>query len=168
MPDQPLWYSRVTEILVTLEDSEVLLLDRFAVEKLFRVSRRTAIRVMNSFGGYQVGRTFVIPRQEILRQLSKIAQDGTPEIAAGRKQRVWRILEQERAHVRARAVAIPLPAQPALLPEIGSLPVGVRLERGLLTVRFGAPVELLQKLFVLSQALAQDFEAFERRCGTPE
>jgi hypothetical protein len=45
---------------------------------------------------------------------------------------------------------------------IRSLPAGIRLEPGSLRVEFRDPQELLQKLFVLSQAIAEDFEQFEK------
>ncbi len=164
VPDQPLWYPRVPQILAALENSRTAVLDRFAMEKLFQVSRRQAVRLMGGFGGYQVGRTYVVPKEEVVQRLKQIEQGGEAESALRQKQRVWRILQQERASLPGRAIEIPLPVQP-LVPEIANLPTGIQLENGLLTIRFDAPVELLQKLFALSQALMQDYETFERRCG---
>ena len=46
--------------------------------------------------------------------------------------------------------------------ELSGLPAGIRLESSQLTVDFHNPMELLEKLFALSQALANDYEKFER------
>jgi hypothetical protein len=43
-----------------------------------------------------------------------------------------------------------------------ALPAGIRLEPGSLKVEFHDSQELLQKLFALSQAIANDFEQFEK------
>ena len=57
---QPFWLSRVSEILDTARNSEVPFLDRCAVEKLFDVRKRQAIRLMHKIGGYHVGKAFVL------------------------------------------------------------------------------------------------------------
>jgi hypothetical protein len=53
--------------------------------------------------------------------------------------------------------------EPAVLDtRIHALPAGIRLVPGSLSVEFRDPQELLQRLFALSQAMANDFECFER------
>ena len=44
---------------------------------------------------------------------------------------------------------------------LNGLGPGVRLTAGMLCVEFGQPLELLQKLYTLAQAIAQEFEKFE-------
>ena len=43
------------------------------------------------------------------------------------------------------------------------LPPGVELSPGALHIRFQSSEELLSKLFALAQAIANDYEAFEKR-----
>jgi len=162
VPDHPLWYQRIPKILQDLETSQVPFLDRFSLENLFGVSRRQAIRLMASLGGYQVGRTFLVDREQLLTRLRSLALHDAVEHAVARKQRVWRQIEADRANVRARMVHIvPPPRQAARLPD---LPPGIQVQPGRLIIDFGAPVDLLEKLFALSQAMTQDYGAFERLC----
>ena len=41
-------------------------LDRAALEKLLRVERRTAIRLLHRFGGFQAGKTFLVDRLQLI------------------------------------------------------------------------------------------------------
>ena len=41
-------------------------LDRPAIEQLFSIRRRQAIRVLAAASGYQVGKTFVVERQALI------------------------------------------------------------------------------------------------------
>jgi hypothetical protein len=71
-------------------------------------------------------------------------------------------LGQARTELHQRR--IPIPAQTKTLRlELSGVPPGVGLEPGQLTVQFATPVELLEKLFALSQILTNDYEAFERQ-----
>ena len=51
----------------------VLLLDRSAIEKLFRVRRRRAIQLMSALGGgYLVGKTFLIERLQLIEPVGYV------------------------------------------------------------------------------------------------
>jgi len=58
-------------------------------------------------------------------------------------------------------VRIPVAAEGAER-SMASLPPGICLRPGSLTVEFGQAEDLLSKLFVLAQAAAQDFDGFRR------
>ena len=76
-----------------------------------------------------------------------------------------RNLEETVVGSRRRAVAarVNIPVEPgAWDTRSHTLTAGIRLEPGSLRVEFRDPQELLQKLFVLSQAIAEDFEQFEK------
>jgi hypothetical protein len=81
-----------------------------------------------------------------------------------RKERLAERLEaMRRLQVGAR-VAI------AVEPEVMShrwpdLPAGVGLSPGALHIQFQSSEELLSKLFALAQAIANDYEGFEKRAG---
>jgi hypothetical protein len=61
MPNQPSWIESVPEILETLRaPGTPPFLDRPTVEVLFGVRRRQAIHLLRRFGGYQVGKTFLV------------------------------------------------------------------------------------------------------------
>lgn len=164
MPDQPSWIQEVPEILEILESPGAPpFLDRPAVERLFGVRRRQAIHLLGRFGGYQVGKTFLVPREAVIDFLRNPRRHVSAELEKDRFERVANALGQARQDLHQRRMPIPIPADTHSL-EISGLPEGIRLETGRLTVHFDKPVELLQKLFALSQALANDFETFERSC----
>jgi hypothetical protein len=49
-----------------------LVVDRAGLQKLFGVSPRTAVRMMNRFGAYQTGKTFLIGREELIAALGSL------------------------------------------------------------------------------------------------
>ena len=77
MPQLPLWYWRLPEIVRHLKTPGMPpILDRPAVEELFRVSRRQAIRLLGAAKGYQVGKTFIVDRQALIEYLESIEKSG--------------------------------------------------------------------------------------------
>ena len=162
MPRNPSWYALVPKILEGLRLPDVPpFLDRPAVETLFGVRRRQAIQLLRRFGGYQVGKTFLAPREAVMRFLCEPRRRIATELEKGRFERVSSVLGKARQELHQRRIPIAVPPEVLRL-EISGLPEGICLEAGRLTVRFEKPMDLLQKLFALSQALANDFEAFER------
>ena len=74
MPRQPHWFQHVAPALAELRASPSPVLDRVSLEKLLHVSRRTAIRLLHLFGGFQAGRTFLIAREELIAALENVAK----------------------------------------------------------------------------------------------
>ncbi len=77
MPTPPQWFQQLDSALATLRASSSLVIDRAGIQTLFHVSPRTAVRLMNRFGGYQAGKTFLIPRDDLLRTLETL--QGSPQ-----------------------------------------------------------------------------------------
>jgi hypothetical protein len=155
-------FTYVPEILETLEaPGTPPFLDRPTVEVLFGVRRRQAIQLLRRFGGYQVGRAFLVPRKAVIGFLRDPPRWRAAADEKGRFERVANTLGQARRELRQPRIPIPAPTE-ALAMELAGLPSGIRLETGQLIIQFERPVELLEKLFALSQALTHDYEAFER------
>src|SRR5215831_18019103 len=152
MPDQPTWIKSAPEILATLEaPGAPPFLDRPTVETLFGVRRRQAIHLLRRFGGYQVGKTFLAPREAVIRFLRAPERWSAADDEKGRFERVVNALGQARGELQQRR--IPIPAEMKTLEmEFAGLPAGIRLESGQLVIQFARPVELLEKLFALSQS----------------
>jgi hypothetical protein len=141
------------------------ILDRKAIETLFGVRRRQAIALLHRFDGYQLGRTFVAPRQAVIDFLAPLAASEPLARVRAQKRRVEEFLGEARQSLTL--LRIPLPA--AKLSEItfAGLPSGIHLLPGQLSIHFAGATELLEKLFALSQALANDFEALESALAGP-
>jgi len=162
MPDQPTWIEYVPEILETLTaPGAPPFLDRPTVEVLFGVRRRQAIHLLRRFGGYKVGKAFLVPREAVVRFLRDPRLWSAASGEQGRFERVASALGQARSELRQRRISIPAQAE-TWGREFSGLPDGIRWETGQLIIRFEQPLELLEKLFSLSQALANDYESFER------
>ncbi|HWQ57257.1 MAG TPA: hypothetical protein VN442_26475 [Bryobacteraceae bacterium] len=162
MPARPQWLLRVPDILAELSALEVPVVDRSIIESAFRVKRRRAIYLLGWFGGYQVGRTFLVERDSLLRQLRQIAAGERFDYEKRRHERLTESLARVRRELQAANVVIPVPEQ---TPQPAGLPDGVTLETGRLLVEFSSVEDLLGKLYGIAQAAAGDFAAFEAAAG---
>ena len=160
MPAEPQWLLRLPEIIEELAAMDAPVVDRSVIERAFGVRRRRAIYLLGRFGGYQVGRTFVVRREALLEALRRMAAGERFDYEKQRHERLADGLDRIRKQRRAAAVTVPVenPA-PDMTP--AGLPAGVRLEPGRLTVEFRGVEELLGKLYGVAQSAAGDFAAFE-------
>ena len=162
MPAKAQWLLRIPAILEELAALDVPVVDRAVCERLFRLRRRRAIDLMGCFGGYQAGRTFLIGRPQLIAKLEQIRDSPDYKMEWQRKERLTERLEGIRRLQAGARVAI------EAAPEVWSqrlpdLPDGVGLHSGELHIQFQTPEELLSKLFALAQAIANDYEAFEKQ-----
>jgi hypothetical protein len=165
MPVRKTWLLRVPEILEELAGMNAPVIDRAVFERIFAVRRRRAIQLMHFFGGYQAGRTFLADRFVLMRQMETLHAGAEFVMERQRKQRLTEALEQVRRYRAAARVVLPV-GTGALDRRLGDLPEGIHLQPGSLRVEFQKAEDLLAKLFELSKAAANDFEAF--RCAVEE
>ena len=161
MPDQPTWLARVPDILEALRvESAPPYLDRAAIERLFGLRRRQAITLLHSLGGYQLGRTFLVDRQAAIAFLEQKLAGEEWKGVQEQRQRVAEFLGQARLASTLPSITIPLETK---LSEITlfDLPSGIHLRPGSLSVTFQNATDLVEKLFTLSQAFANDFANLE-------
>jgi hypothetical protein len=160
MPAKPAWFLELPRILEDVRALPCPVLDRSSFERLFGVRRRQAIQLMHRFGGYQIGKTFLIDRQQLVAELERASSSPAYEFEVRRKQRLADSIEMLERHRAAVKVTIPVGPSPATgLP----FPAGVHLAPGRLTVEFATPEDLLSKLFLLAQKMAEDFEGMRCR-----
>jgi hypothetical protein len=162
MPARKTWLLRLPEIQEELGNMEVPVIDRAVFERLFGIRRRRAIQLMHFFGGYQAGRTFLLDRVRLMGQLEPIEAGAEFVLEAKRKLRLTEALERVRRHRAGARVVLPVDAN-SIDGKLIDLPDGIQLEPGSLHVEFRKAEELFAKLFELSKAAANDFEAL----GTP-
>src|SRR5450631_1811922 len=161
LPTHPTWLERVPDILEKVQSERTPpILDRQAIEGLFGIRRRQAIALLHRLAGYKVGRTFVVPREAAIEFLQKILASGAIEEAAAEKSGVMEFLGEARQGLQLPSIPLPVAAKLSDI-TFNGLPPGIRLQPDRLTIRFQSATDLLQKLFSLSQALANDFETLE-------
>ena len=162
MPDRPTWLERIPAILEQLQDAKAPpFLDRPTLEMLFGVRRRQAINLLRRFRGYQVGRTFLVSREAVIQFLENPQLGEALQEEQAQKQHVSAFLGQARHVLSLPHIPIPPASKPSEMTWEG-LAAGIRLTPGRLSIEFQNATELLEKLYSLSQALAHDFETFER------
>jgi hypothetical protein len=163
MPAQPSWFVRVPDMLSILRDDACpQLLDRAALEVLFGVRRRQAIRMMAVSGGYQVGRTFLVKKEGLVAFLEGVAETGLVERAVHRKNRILADLNASSRRAHARELRIPtapdvLGRRPANLPKTIEV-----VAPGKLQITFRDTSDLLSQVVELTSAALNDLPELQR------
>jgi hypothetical protein len=106
MPRKAEWIEQLPTALEELRAFPAPVVDRAIVQKVLRLHRRTAIRLLRRCGGYQVGKTFLIDRLAFIGRLEEIAagDDITAELA--RRSRLTDELNRTRLLAPSRKVRI--------------------------------------------------------------
>ena len=163
MPDKPTWCGHLDEItrrLLALPDPWV---DRAMIEEFLGIGRRRAQQIMAPCVSRQVGANGLADRRVLLDHLRRLAaRETTGQYERQRRRRLaghldeWRraLLEQPRVLVEAPLFIVNS--------SLDSLPAGVSVNRGQISVRFETAAEALEKLLALAMAIGNDQDRFER------
>ena len=163
MPAEPSWHLRVPAILAALADRAAPpFFDRPAVEKLFGLGRRQAIRILAACGGYQVGKTFLVPREALLAYLEGVVETGAVERLRARKLRVSAALAEAANHVAAERTQIRIDPNLRHRPA-ADLPAAIELlAPGKIQITYHGATDLLAQIAALAAAATHDFPRFRR------
>jgi len=155
---QPFWLARVSEILETARNTQVPFLDRSAVERLFDVRRRQAIRLMHKIGGYHVGKAFVVGQPAVVEWLEKASASPDAYWAEAARERLEISIEEARAlRDRQRKFMV---SQEARERRLEGLPATIHLKPRELKIEFSGAEDLFRQLYELGQAIGNDYERF--------
>jgi hypothetical protein len=137
-------------------------LDRPAIEKLFGLGRRQAIRLLGAAGGYQVGKTFLVERLALADFISSFEDSGAAPEARARKLRVATALNEVINHAAAQRIQVHTAPdvfhrRPADLPEAIEL-----IAPGKLQISYRGAEDLLAHIVELAAAAANDFPVFRK------
>lgn len=160
MPPRPAWHSRINQILEEVERFPAPVLDRAALETLFHLRRRQAIRLMASLPGHLSGHTGLIDREVLSEGLGKIKAGKAAATELRRKEQLAASLQgfAQTAATRLAPIAIP----PA--PVQGEFPEGIALAGpGELRIAFASAEELLGRILLLTESAAEDYAGFRAR-----
>ena len=161
MPAQPAWFHRLEEILEELRALQVSHLDRLAVQKLFRVRERRARQIMAGLPALQVGNAVAVERRALIARLENTCAGDRFQWEIARRARLVEDLDRTRRQLAARRVRIPAAAdvRDRSVRELGG---GIELRPGELRIAFYGAEDLAAKLFEVSQAMANDWQAFAK------
>ncbi len=163
MPKLPLWYRRVPEILEQLRSPGAPpFLDRPAIEQLFHLSRRQAIRLLGSSRGYQVGKTFLVERAVLIDFLDSHEKSGAAPEARARRRRVETALNEVANHAAAQRVQVHT-APDVMRRRPADLPSAIELiAPGRLQISYTGAEDLLSQIVELAAAATNDFPGFRK------
>jgi hypothetical protein len=160
MPRKAEWIEQLPEALEELRRFVAPVIDRAILEKILSVQRRTAIRLLNRFGGFQSGKTFLIGREKLIAKLEDVARGTDVTAERDRRARLADELEKTRRLAPGRKVRIDT-ATDVRDRVMQDLPAGIHLRPGELRIEFFGAEDLLRHLFELSQAMINDFDRFQ-------
>jgi hypothetical protein len=163
VPAKPLWYSRISEIIQTLEGLPHPFIDRATVESLLGVGRRRAQQILEPCITMRIGANGLTDRDILIAHLRGLAHSDTRHYEQRRRQKVAaKLAELEKERREQPRLLVQAPTQ-VLRQEFENLPSGVRLEPGRIIVEFAQPQQALEKLLALAMAISNDFDRFERQ-----
>lgn len=159
MPRKVEWFLRLPSAMDALRAMDAPVVDRAAVERLFHVSPRQALRILRRLGAFSAGRGLMLDRVELIGKLERLDQGDF-----GAERRRWDRLEDHLTAVQRELAArrVPIAASRETLGRrFADLPPGIHLAPGRLVVEFTGAEELLARLFELAHAISNDFARFE-------
>lgn len=157
------WVHRASEVLAALDALEAPTLDRQAIQALFDVSPRQALRILHRFAGHRAGQALLIGRLELKSKLEALTASSDDVLFEQRRhQNVAAELRRIASARNARRLTIAAPASPALT----QMSPGIRLGEGKLEISYTSGEELLGRLLELAQAVADDPERFRQVTGS--
>ncbi len=158
--------SRINEITREIEALPRPFVDRATVEFVLGVGRRRAQQILAPCIVDRVGSNGLADRNAFISHLRRLAEGDAGYYERQRRRKVAAILADLQKERLARPqLLVEAPAQ-VVAQELESLPEGVRLEPGRITVTFEQALEALEKLLALAMAISNDFDRFERQVRT--
>ena len=165
MPARPVWYQRLPYILQQLRSHPRTYVDRATVESLLGIGRRRAQQIMAPCLDDRVGASGLADRDALIDYLQTIAAGDECAYEIRRRQKVAHMIEELRKErVESPRLLVEAPVR-VVNQQLESLPPGVQVERGRITVEFQNAQEGLEKLLALAMAISNNFEGFEEVAG---
>jgi hypothetical protein len=137
--------------------------DRTTLETLLKIQRRTAIRLLHQLGGQQLGKTLLIPREQLIRELEAYLPRDDAEFPARTLSQIRR-LHREAEHFRFPDVR----GSQHLTFErrtVDRLPAAVQIRLGCLTIEVADLRDLCAHLWVLLETCKDDWDGVEKKLG---
>lgn len=166
MPRHTEWIQHLPQAITELRALPSPTIDRRTLQSLLHISPRHAIRILSFLGAYSAGKSLLIERETLIQRLETVAATSPVQWEQRRHERVGQHLDRYRKEQHARTRKIQVPSTVAAT-RIASLPPGVSILPGTLSIGFASAEDLLAKLFALAQAISNDYAAFEAAIAPP-
>jgi hypothetical protein len=151
------WTPLVPAALTALRQMTAPVVDRTTLEALLKIQRRTAIRLLHQLGGQQLGKTLLIPREQLIHELEAfLPRDDAAEFPARTPSQIRRL------HREAESFRFP-DVRGSERRTADQLPAAVQLGLGRLTIEVADLRDLCAQLWVLLETCKDDWEGVEKR-----
>jgi hypothetical protein len=150
------WIPLVPAALTALRQMTAPVVDRTTLETLLKIQRRTAIRLLHQLGGQQLGKTLLIPREQLIRELEAYLPRDAEELPARTPSQIRRL------HREAESFRFP-DVRGVERRTVDELPAAVQLGLGRLTIEVADLRDLCAQLWVLLETCKDDWEGVEKR-----
>ena len=162
MPAKPVWFAHLDIIIKDLESLPRPFVDRATVELLLGVGRRRAQQVMAPCVSDHVGANGLVDRDILIKHLRQLAAGDVVHYERVRRRKVAELLDGlRRDRLEHPQVLVEAPVR-VMNQEIDTLPPGVQIHPGRITVDFNEPRQALEKLLALAMAIGNDYSQFEK------
>lgn len=165
------WQHRLPDILQALEAASGELVGRRQVERIFGVSRVTAIQILDRFGANLASNALVVRRTELIARLHALSEDPTLSFERERHARILsevgrdslgELLGEAARHLRNnRVYAEGDIAARQRAARFGEFPPEIDLTPTTLHIHFRGLQDFLLKIGAVVYALQNDLEAIE-------
>ncbi len=149
MPRPIDWTPLLPQALAQLRAMTSQTVYRGTLEQIFKVHRRTAIRLLHEFGGERAGSTFVIDRERLIARLEELAAPKEPQPSQVRRQ------QREAAAFTFPDVRTPQRSQAA------ELPAAIQIRPGFFAVENAGLADLCAQLWVFLETCKDDRAGIE-------
>ena len=156
MPKPVDWTPLVPAALTALRQMTAPVIDRTTLETLLKIQRRTAIRLLHQLGGQQLGKTLLIPREQLIRELEAYLPRDAAAMPAYTASQIRRL------HREAESFRFP-DVRASERRTVEGLPAAVQLGLGRLTIEVADLRDLCAQLWVLLETCKDDWEGVERK-----
>ncbi len=165
MPDKPIWYGRLDEVIAELNALPWPWVDRETLQALLRVGRRRAQQILQPCVARQIGANGVADRAELIAHLQRLAAGDDAHYERRRRQRLAQVMEGLRKAALAQPKVLVEAPITVMEQRLADLPEGVSVSAGAISITFSSPGEALERLLALAMAIGNDFSEFERTVG---
>jgi len=161
LPLQPSWFRRIPALLATLQAEHAPEeLTRRDFEELFGVRRRRAILLLHRCNPLRRASGLVAARDSVVAYLAAQLDHEAAEQSAAQERQVAETLAEARRALTLPTIPLPPPKTLSAITFAG-LPSDIELTRTNLSLTFSSAQDLIEKLFTLAQAFANDYESLE-------
>jgi len=165
VPDKPIWFGRLDQVVAELENLPWPWVDRETLESLLKVGPRRAQQILRPCVTRQVGANGVAGREELIAHLKRLASGDDAHYERRRRQKLAQVLEQWREEALAHPKVLVAAPTAVVNQQFTDLPHGVTVSPGTIAITFSSPNEALERLLALAMAIGNNFAEFERMAG---